>query len=128
MVVIAIGVVIAAAMSLAALVDPFDWYPSFEALWADCDDDYGTSLDECAYDVRFPGFWWHLVANLGYAIASVVALLIFAGAVGELRECRSARLEGARAYGVYTHAVGVLALATAAVVALAVLPILVGAL
>lgn len=128
MVVIAIGVLIAAAMSLAALVDPFDWYPSFETLWADCDDDYGTSLDECAYDVRFPGFWWHLIVNLGYAAAAIITLLIFAGAVGDLREHRSARLESAPAHGVYTHAVGVLALAAAAVFTLAVLPILVGAL
>ena len=68
--IVAIAVVVAAAMSLAALVDPFDWYPSFDELWADCEDDFATAQDECSYEQRFPGFWWHLAVNLARIAAT----------------------------------------------------------
>lgn len=128
LVVLAIGAVVAAAMSLAAVIDPFDWYPSFDAVWADCSDDYGTERDECALAARFPGFWWHLVANLGWAVAVLVALLVFAGTVTEFRRLRTDRLVSAQAKAAHDRAIGSLALASVAVAALGVLPILVGAL
>jgi hypothetical protein len=126
--VLLVALVIAAAMSVAALVDPFDWYPSLRELWADCSDDDDTARDECAYDHRFPGFWWHLVVNLGYAAVLLAALALFAGTVGALRRHRAARLSSAAAHATYERARVELALAAGAVAALGALPILVAAL
>lgn len=118
-----VALVIAAAMSLAAVVDPFDWFPSFDALWADCSDDLGTGRDDCAYDARFPGFWWHLAANLAWAAAVFGALLFFAGTVAELRRLRTERLASEQAAAEYADALGAATLAGAAVFALGALPI-----
>ena len=52
--------IVAAAISLAALVDPFDWMPSVLATGL-------TVTAHCELADRFPGFWWHVVANLAYA-------------------------------------------------------------
>ena len=49
--------IVMAVISLAALVDPFDWMPRVHRIWADCSGD-------CALAHRFPGFWWHAAANL----------------------------------------------------------------
>jgi hypothetical protein len=127
-VVVLVALVIAAAMSVAALVDPFDWYPSLHELWADCSDGSDTVQDECSYDHRFPGFWWHLVVNLVYAAVVLVALVVFAGAVGALRRHRAARLSSAAAHTTYEQARVELALAAAAVAVLGALPIVVAAL
>ena len=43
---IVIGAIVGAAISLAAIVDPFGWMPSVHAIWADCDHD-------CALAQRF---------------------------------------------------------------------------
>ena len=123
--IVAIAAVVAAAMSLAALVDPFDWYPSFEAVWAECDDDYDTARDECSYEHRFPGFWWHLVVNLTYAVGVGLALLIFAATVGELRERRAGRLSNAGTYASYRAARASVGASASVVALLAALPILV---
>ena len=123
--IVAIALVVAAAMSLAALVDPFDWYPSFDELWADCDDDFDTAQDECSYEQRFPGFWWHLAVNLAYAVAALVALLVFAGTVAEFRERRVARLCSAATYATYEQARAALRLSAVGVAILAALPIVV---
>ncbi len=121
----AIALIVTAAMSLAALVDPFDWYPSFDELWADCDDDFATARDECSYEQRFPGFWWHMAANLTYAVAAVAALLVFAGTVAEFRERRVARLSSAATYATYEQARASLTLSAVGVAILAALPIVV---
>ena len=123
--IVAIALVVAAAMSLAALVDPFDWYPSFDELWADCEDDFATAQDECSYEQRFPGFWWHLAVNLAYAAAALAALLVFAGTVPEFRERRVARLSSAATYAIYEQARASLTLSAVGVAILAALPIVV---
>lgn len=122
------ALVIAAAMSVAAVVDPFDWYPSLDELWATCSDGSGTDGDGCSYDQRFPGFWWHLSVNLVYAVAVLVALVVFAGAVGALRRHRAARLSSAATHAAYEQARVELALAAGAVAVLGALPIVVAAL
>lgn len=85
---IAFGLVMAgivvAAVSLAALVDPFDWMPSVKAIWADCDGD-------CALAHRFPGFWWHVAANLAYGALAVAVTIRFLATVVELRRTRVTR-------------------------------------
>ena len=124
----AIALVVAAAMSLAALVDPFDWYPSFEELWADCEDQPGISRDECASANRFPGFWWHLVANLAYVGVVLGALVAFAASVAGLRRHRVVRLSSAEAYATYERARVQLALSATGVAVLAALPIAVAVL
>ncbi len=85
------GAVVAAAVSLAAVVDPFAWMPSLAEVWADCDDDYRTDVDECGLSERFDGFWWHTAANLAYTLTTVVFLLAFALAVADFRRTRRER-------------------------------------
>jgi hypothetical protein len=85
-----IGAIVAAAMSLAAVVDPFNWMPSVSELWADCDGD-------CELAHRFPGFWWHVVANLAFAAGALAATVWFGATVVDLREARAARYDSAHA-------------------------------
>ena len=85
-----IAAIVAAAISVAALVDPFDWMPSVGAIWADCD-------GGCALAQRFPGFWWHVVANLAYAAVAAAAAIRFGRTVGRLRKTRIARYDSAAA-------------------------------
>lgn len=125
---LAIVLLIAGAMSLAALVDPFDWYPSFEALWAECGDDYDTARDECSYEHRFPGFRWHLAANLAYAVGAGLALLVFAATVADFRDRRAARLSNAETYAAYRKAQASLGASASIVTLLAALPIVVAVL
>ena len=85
-----VGAIVAAAMSLAALVDPFNWMPSVAQIWADCDGD-------CELARRFPGFWWHVVANLAFAAVALAATVWFGATVVDLREARAARYDSAQA-------------------------------
>ena len=81
---IVVAMVVMAVISLAALIDPFDWMPSVEQIWEDCSGD-------CALAHRFPGFWWHAAANLLYAGLAVAVGGGFLAAVGErAREARRA--------------------------------------
>jgi hypothetical protein len=83
-----IGLIVAAAISVAAVVDPFDWMPGVSEIWADCEGD-------CDLADRFPGFWWHTVANLLYAAVTLLVAFAFAGKVGALRTARVARYASA---------------------------------
>src|SRR5262245_24803997 len=89
---------VAAAISVAALVDPFDWMPSVQQIWADCDGD-------CELAHRFPGFWWHVVANLAYAALAVAVTIRFLANAFELRKTRVGRYADAAAMDAYrtTH-------------------------
>jgi uncharacterized membrane protein YhaH (DUF805 family) len=115
--VIVVGAIVAAAISLAAIVDPFDWMPSARQIWAHCEGD-------CALAHRFPGFWWHVVANLVYAAVVTVAAIVFAAAIPQLRATRARRFASAAALEEYRHAhhdcvragAGLAALATLALV------------
>jgi hypothetical protein len=122
-----IALVIAALISLAALVDPFSWMPSVDEVWSDCDDDYGTDRDECALENRFPGFWVHAIVNLVYTAVAGVAVAAFAGSVGEFRAKRTARFADAKAAAEHREARDALAAASAALGVLAALPIVVAA-
>jgi hypothetical protein len=95
--VIAVSLVVMAIISLAAVVDPFNWMPTAHEIWEDCDGD-------CALAHRFPGFWWHMVANLLYAGLAVAAAVWFGARVVALRETRTARYDGVAADGAFRDA------------------------
>src|SRR3954451_14676257 len=80
-VLLVVGAVVAALVSLAALVDPFDWVPSLKAIWKHCDGD-------CDLAHRYPGFWGHVVANLAYLTVGVALLAGLGAEVGALKETR----------------------------------------
>lgn len=120
-----VGAVIAAAVSLAAVADPFAWMPPLADVWADCDDDYGTDVDECALSKRYDGFWWHTAVNLGYTVITALFLLGFALAVAEFREARRERFADATAEERYADAIDELVGATVLIAIFAAIPIVV---
>jgi hypothetical protein len=95
--VLLVAAIVYAAVSLAALVDPFDWMPSVNVIWAECDGD-------CALAHRFPGFWWKVVANLAYAAFAAVVAIGFLKNVVELRKTRVGRYADAAAMDAYRAA------------------------
>ena len=118
------GAVVAAGISLAALVDPFSWMPSFAEVWADCDDDYATSADECSLSTRYDGFWLHAAVNVAYALMTGVILYAFAVAVGHFREARRKRFAGTEAAGRYAEARSELLGGAAVLTILAAIPLI----
>ena len=117
-VVLVVGAIVAGVISLAAVVDPFNWMPSVHQIWADCDGD-------CELAHRFPGFWWHVVANLVYAAAAVLTAISFLGTVAELRSARENRYADAAALDAYRTARGACVSAGALLAALASLALVV---
>src|SRR3954470_17429953 len=85
-VVVAVGLIVLGIISLAALIDPFDWTPTVHDIWKDCSGD-------CALAHRFPGFWWHAAANLLYAAVAVACAGAFLAAVRTVRDKRAARFD-----------------------------------
>ena len=124
-VILAIGLAVAALISLAALIDPFSWLPSVAEVWADCDDDYSTDRNECALANRFPGFWEHALANLAWTTVTAVVLIGAAATVGDLRERRAKRFADAAAAERYAETRETLVGAAALAAVLAALPIVV---
>jgi hypothetical protein len=118
LVVLILGAIVAALISLAALVDPFNWMPPVGEIWADCEGD-------CALAHRFPGFWWHAAANLVYAAAAATMACLFLVAVVEVREKRVDRYDSAKAASAYSAACGECVGAGAILAALALLPLVV---
>ena len=92
-----VAAIVAGAISLAALVDPFDWMPSVHAIWDDCEGD-------CALAHRFPGFWWHVTANLAYAALAVAVTIRFLATVVDVRKTRVGRYADAAAMDAYRTA------------------------
>lgn len=90
-----IAAVVACVISLAALIDPFSWMPSADAIWRDCEDKYSTEANECALANRFPGFWGHAVANLAWTVVTAGLLLALLGSVTEYRQALAKRFESA---------------------------------
>ena len=80
-VLLAIGIAVAALISLAALIDPFDWMPSVAQIWHRCEGD-------CDLSHRFPDFWGRALANLAYVTVSACVLLGLGVKVAEMREVR----------------------------------------
>ena len=111
-----IGAVVAVAISVAAIVDPFNWLPPIGEIW----NDDGGELSQ-----RFPGFWWHVVVNLAYATVAAGALVVFLATVGDLRTTRAARFDSTEAMGAFHRAARQLRAAGGGLAALAFFPILV---
>ena len=122
---VVLALVVAALISLAALVDPFSWMPAVGEIWADCDDDYATDRDECALANRFPGFWLHAIVNLVYAVVALGLVLAFLTSVAELREKRLARFSSAAAAAEYRRGVDEATACGAALAAVALVSIIV---
>lgn len=119
---ILIALVVSAVVSLAALIDPFDWMPSVSEVWEDCDG------DRCDLADRFPGFWVHVIVNLAWAIATSLALLLLMAAVTDLRQARAERFDTREAASRYPAARWAVAGAAVAAGALGLLPIAVAVL
>ena len=103
LVVLVLGVVVAAGMALAALVDPFSWMPPLGDVFADCPP--APEVDgSCDLADRYPGFWAHVIANVAYSLTALVLLGALADAVGKLRVLRSARFESVSAVERYRAA------------------------
>ena len=68
--VLVIGAIVAAAMSIAALVDPFSWMPPIGDVFADCPPAVEVN-GSCELEDRYPGFWLHVLVNLAYSAAAV---------------------------------------------------------
>lgn len=103
--VLAIAAVFAALISIAALVDPFDWMPSVGEVWADCEEEprdegpFDSGEDPCDLDVRFPGFYGHAALNLLWTTVTAIALAALIGAAGNLRSARRARFNTGKDFG-----------------------------
>jgi len=118
---IVVALIVMGIISLAALIDPFDWMPRVHEIWKDCSGD-------CALAHRFPGFWWHAVANLLYAALAVAVSGVFLVAVRDVRGKRVARFDNAADAAAFSAAHGQCLGAGAALGGLALLPILVAVL
>ena len=99
-----LGAVIAAAISITALIDPFAWMPPVAEIWEDCSDDWETEVNECDLHRRFPGFWVHTIVNFAYTAAAALSLFALAGSVSELRESRPERFDSQAAAARYREA------------------------
>ena len=102
--ILVIGALIAAAISITALIDPFAWMPPVAEIWEDCSDDWKTDVNECDLHQRFPGFWVHAIVNFAYILVAALSLFALGGAVSELRDSRPARLESQAAAERYGEA------------------------
>lgn len=115
---IVVAVIVMAVISLAALIDPFDWMPTVDEIWDDCSGD-------CALAHRFPGFWWHAAANLLYAGLAVAVGGGFLAAVRDVRRKRVGRFDSATDAAAFSAAHDQFAGTGAALAALAAVPMLV---
>ena len=122
--ILVLGAVVAAAMSLAALVDPFSWMPPIGDVFADCPPaaEVGGS---CDLQDRYPGFWSHVLVNLVYSAAALGLLVALVPAVAELRTARFERFDDAPALERYRASRDRLTLVAGATAALAALPLVV---
>ena len=123
-VVLVIAAVVAALISLAALVDPFSWLPPVSEVWGHCQ---ATAERSCDLADRFPGFWGHAAANLAYTLVTAGALLFLVAAVSDLREARHERFGGAEQAEHYADSRHGLIVVASVVAVLAALPIVVAA-
>ena len=120
-----VGAIVAAVISVAALVDPFSSLPPVGEIWEDCQEDYDTPGDDCELSTRFPGFWGNVIASFAYAVVGVGLLIWLAAAVTALRGARAHRFSSREAAEHYRHARATLTLVGGLLAALAVLPIVV---
>lgn len=115
--VIGIALVVCAVVSVAAIVDPFAWLPSLKAIFAsDCQGD-------CDLSKRFPGFWWHVAVNFGYAMLALALAIWLWSTTIEFRAARTARFGSDAEVERYLQARARLAVAAAALAALGLVPV-----
>jgi hypothetical protein len=119
-----IAVVVAAVISVAALVDPFNWVPPLGQIFGSCTDNPDTSVDECDLGKRYPGFWSHVLINFAYALVALALLVVFAFAVLDFRHARRVRFESEAAVDRYRQARRSFALVATLLGAVAALPII----
>ena len=122
--ILVLGAVVAAAMSLAALVDPFSWMPPIGEVFADCPPAPEVA-GSCDLEDRYPGFWSHVLVNVVYSAAALGLLAALVPAVAELRTARFGRFDGASALERYRASRERLALVAGSTGALAALPVFV---
>lgn len=123
LVVLVIAIVVAAVVSIAALVDPFSLLPPVGEIWEDCEESFGSN--ECDLHQRYPGFWWHVAANLAYVAITTALLVALVEAVAKLRTTRAARFAGRDAAERYREARGALTSLAAMTAVPAALPVIV---
>lgn len=85
---ILLGIVVAAAMSIAALVDPFSKLPTVADVWADCPPAEHGPDGTCDLEDRHPGFWGKVAGSLTYTLVTVLALGWLASTTRDLRDAR----------------------------------------
>jgi hypothetical protein len=117
---IVIGLVVAALISLAALVDPFSWMPSVHRIWDDC-------TGNCDLAHRFPGFWAHAIGNLAWTVVAAAAAVISLAAASNFRTARRERFDDLEAVQRYQAARTALAWPALTLFLLAAAPIVVAA-
>src|SRR4051812_45991402 len=94
-IIVLIGLVVVAVISVAAVVDPFSWVPPLGEIFGDCTDDPDTTTHECDLGTRYPGFWSHVIINFLYSLVALGLSLALAFALPELRAARTARFDDA---------------------------------
>jgi hypothetical protein len=120
-VIAAIAALVAGAMSLAAVVDPFTWLPTVEELWSDC------GGDECDLADRFPGYWGHTALNLVYDIAALLLVVGLAISAYEYPRNRTMRYRSPEDHDRWRQGRSELFQIAGLLVALAAIPIVVAA-
>lgn len=126
-IVLLVGLVVMALISLAAVVDPFDWLPTASAVWAGCQDDPGIPGSQCALAHRFPGFWEHAIVNLMYDLAAGGAVIALVMSAVDYRTKRATRFDSAVDFSGWREVRDRLRLSTVAVAVLAAVPLIVAA-
>jgi hypothetical protein len=118
-----ISLVVAAVISVAALVDPFSWVPPIGTIF-DCTDNPQTAANECDLGARYPGWGWHVIVNFVYALVALGLFVAFAGSIPQFRQARHDRFESSAALDRYQEARLAVAVLAALLAALAALPII----
>jgi hypothetical protein len=91
--IILLGLVLAAVISVAALVDPFSWVPPLGDIFQKCTDNPDTPSDDCDLGTRYPGFWSHVAVNFAYVLIAAGLLIALALTLPEFRRARTARFD-----------------------------------
>ena len=125
---VVLALVVAAAVSLAAAVDPFAWLPSLTEVWADCEDRPVSSGDDCSIGTGYEGFWVHVAINLAYSLITACVLIAFAASVVDFRKTRYERFGPDDAVDRYAKARSEVVGGAAVLAVLAAIPILVAVL
>jgi len=122
-----IGAVVAAAMSIAALADPFAKLPTVAEMWADCPPAEPAPDGSCELEDRYPGFWGKVIGSLAYTLATGLALAWLASTTRDLLDARRRLFASPEAPAEYRAAREGFAGAALVVTVLGLIPIVVAA-